>query len=92
MVKSYYEALEMIETDQAKAYEIMGADVNQTVEAFGKSAAYLKWQGPEENQAFFNGGIQDFSAKAGELLMEIGIIEQMPKIEDVIDTRFIDAK
>lgn len=92
MVKSYYEALEMIETDQAKAYEIMGADVKQSAEEFGKSAAYLRWQGPEENKAFFNGGIQDFSAKAGELLMEIGIIKEMPKIEDVIDTRFIDAK
>jgi len=92
MVDSYYEALEMIETDQAKAYEIMGADVKQSGEEFGKSAAYLRWQGPEENKAFFNGGIQDFSAKAGELLTEIGVIKDMPKIEDVIDTRFIEAK
>jgi len=92
MVDSYYEALEMIETDQAKAYEIMGADVKQSGEEFGKSAAYLRWQGPEENKAFFNGGIQDFSAKAGELLTEIGVIKAMPKLEDVIDTRFIEAK
>jgi len=91
MVKSYYEALRMIETDQAKAYEIMGADVKQSAEEFGRSASYIRWQGPQENKAFFNGGIQEFSAKAGELLIEIGIIKEMPKIEDVIDTRFIDA-
>jgi len=91
LVKSYYEALEMIETDQAKAFEIMGADVKQSAEDFGKSASHLRWQGPEENKAFFSGGIQEFSAKAGELLLQIGIIKSMPKIEDVIDTRFIEA-
>src|SRR5215211_8099199 len=44
MVNGYFEALAMIKTDQKKAYEIMGADVKQSGEAFGKSAAYLRWQ------------------------------------------------
>src|SRR5947208_1626012 len=53
LVKSYFDALEMIKTEQAKAFEIMGADVKQTGEAFGKSAAYLRWQDKEANKKFF---------------------------------------
>src|SRR5438477_7966432 len=41
LTKSYFEALAMIKADQAKAYEIMGADVKQTGEQFGNSAKYL---------------------------------------------------
>src|SRR3954466_14641319 len=36
LTKSYFDALDMIKNDQAKAYEIMGADVKQSGEAFGK--------------------------------------------------------
>src|SRR5881392_1118321 len=34
LVKSYFEALDMIKRDQSKAYEIMGADVKQSGEQF----------------------------------------------------------
>src|SRR6187551_3052352 len=53
LAESYFEALEMIKTEQARAYEIMGADVKQSGEAFGKSAAYLRWQDKQANQKFF---------------------------------------
>src|SRR5678815_2416305 len=53
LTKSYFDALDMIKTEQAKAYEIMGADVKQSGEAFGKSAAYLRWQDKAANQKFF---------------------------------------
>src|SRR5438067_8290057 len=55
LVKSYFEALDMIKSDQAKAYEIMGADVKQTGEQFGNSAKYLRWQDREANKKFFTG-------------------------------------
>ena len=45
----------MIEKDQAKAYEIMGADVKQSAEQFGNSAKYLRWQDKAANQKFFAG-------------------------------------
>src|SRR5216683_5306868 len=64
LTKSYFDALEMIKSDQAKAYEIMGADVKQSSEAFGKSAAYLRWQDREANRKFFAGEIQAFSKEA----------------------------
>src|SRR5262244_296613 len=50
LTESYFEALEMIGKEQAKAYEIMGADVKQTGEQFGSSAKYLRWQDKAANQ------------------------------------------
>lgn len=89
LVKSYYEALEMIEKEQERAYTIMGADVRQTAEQFGNSAKYLRWQGPEDNRKFFAGPWQEFSNKAADLLLEIGLIRQKPDIASLVDTRFV---
>ena len=89
LAASYFEALDMIAKEQARAYEIMGADVKQTGEQFGGSAKYLRWQDREANQRFFAGELQAFSREAADLLMEIGIIKQIPKIEDIIDSSFI---
>ncbi|MDB5502580.1 MAG: transporter permease [Tardiphaga sp.] len=89
LTKSYFEAVDMIKADQAKSYEIMGADVKQTGEAFGKSAAYLRWQGQEENKKFFAGDFQAFSKEAAALLLEIGIIKEIPDLTKIVDTRFI---
>ena len=90
LAKSYYDALEMIKTDQAKAYEIMGADVKQTGEQFGKSAGYLQWQDAEANKKFMNGGIEEFYSKAGPLLEKIGIIKQIPETSSLVDTSWME--
>ncbi len=89
LANSYFEAVAMIGKDQAKAYQIMGADVKQSGEQFGNSAKYLRWQDKAANQKFFAGELQAFSKEAADLLMEIGIIKQVPKIEDIVDTSFI---
>lgn len=89
LTKSYFEAVDMIKADQAKSYEIMGADVKQTGEKFGASAQYLRWQGKDENKTFFAGEFQAFSKEAAELLLEIGIIKQIPDLTKLVDTRFI---
>jgi NitT/TauT family transport system substrate-binding protein len=89
LADSYFEALEMIGKEQAKAYEIMGADVKQTGEQFGNSAKYLHWQDKAANQKFFAGELQAFSKEAADLLTEIGTIKQIPKIDDIIDSSFI---
>ncbi|WP_306226947.1 ABC transporter substrate-binding protein [Bosea beijingensis] len=92
LTQSYFEALEMIKKDQAKAYEIMGADVKQTGEQFGKSAAFLRWSDAEGNKTFFAGEWQAFSAKAADLLLEIGLVKAKPDLASLIDTRFVAAK
>jgi NitT/TauT family transport system substrate-binding protein len=89
LADSYFEALDMIAKDQAKAYEIMGADVKQTGEAFGNSAKFLRWQDREANRKFFAGEFETFSNEAADLLLEIGIIKQKPDIKSLADTSFI---
>ena len=89
LADSYFEALEMIKKDPKKSYEIMGADVKQTGEAFEKSAAYLRWQDRAANQKFFNGEWQQFTKEAADLLLEIGTIKQIPDLKTLADTSFI---
>jgi NitT/TauT family transport system substrate-binding protein len=86
---SYFEAVDMIAKEPKKSYEIMGADVKQTGEQFESSAKYLRWQDRAANQKFFAGEHAQFSKEAGDLLMEIGIIKQLPDMSKLADTRFI---
>ncbi len=89
LADSYFEAIDLIAKDPAKSNEIMGADVKQSGEQFAGSSKYLRWQDKTSNQKFFSGEWQAFSKEAGELLLEMGIIKQMPKLEDIVDTSFI---
>jgi NitT/TauT family transport system substrate-binding protein len=89
LADSYFEALDMINKEPAKAYEIMGADVKQTGEAFGNSAKFLRWQDREANKKFFAAEFEAFSNEAADLLLEIGIIKQKPDIKSLADTRFL---
>jgi NitT/TauT family transport system substrate-binding protein len=79
----------MIAKEPAKAYEIMGADVKQTGEAFANSAKYLRWQDREANKKFFQGEFEQFSNEAADLLLEVGVIKQKPDLKAIVDTRFI---
>jgi NitT/TauT family transport system substrate-binding protein len=89
MTESYFQALEMIAREPQKAYEIMGADVKQSGEAFAKSAAYLRWQDRAANQKFFGGELQAFLKEAGQILLEIGVIKSMPDVNSTIDTSYL---
>ena len=89
LADSYFEAVEMIQKDPAKSYELMGADVKQSGEAFAKSAGYLRWQDRAANQKFFSGEHAAFSKEAAELLLEAGIIKQLPDMAKLADTRFL---
>jgi len=89
LADSYFEAVAAIANDQAKSYEVMGADVKQSGEQFGNSAKYLRWQDKAANQKFFAGEWQSFTKEAADLLLEIGIIKQVPKTDDLYDASFI---
>jgi len=89
LVKSYFDALDMITADQAKAYQIMGADVRQSAEQFGNSAKYLRWQDHEANKKFFASEFQTFNKEAADLLLELGIIKTVPDLAKIVDTRFL---
>ena len=87
LANGYFEALEMIKADPKKSIEIMGADVKQSGEQFDKSPAYLRWQDKAANQKFFAGEHAAFSKEAADLLLEAGIIKQMPDLTKLADTR-----
>lgn len=89
LVDSYFEALEMIQKEPKKSFEIMGADVKQTGEAFETSSKYLRWQDRAANQKFFAGEHAIFSKEAADLLLEAGIIKSLPDMGKLADTRFI---
>jgi NitT/TauT family transport system substrate-binding protein len=89
LADGYFAALEMIKADPKKSFEIMGADVKQSGEAFEKSQAYLRWQDKAANQKFFAGEHAQFSKEAAELLLEVGIIRQIPDLKALADTSFI---
>ncbi|MBV9078220.1 MAG: ABC transporter substrate-binding protein [Methylobacteriaceae bacterium] len=89
LADSYFEALDMIAKDQAKSYEIMGADVKQTGEQFGGSAKFLRWQDKAANKTFFDGDFKTFTKDAADLLLEVGVIKQVPDLSKLADTRFI---
>lgn len=89
LVDSYFEALDMIKQDPAKANDIMGAAVKQTGEQFAKSSAYLRWQDREANRKFFGGELGSFSKEAAQVLLEIGVIRQVPDVTALYDARFI---
>jgi NitT/TauT family transport system substrate-binding protein len=89
LANAYFDSLDMIKNDPAKSFEIMGADVKQTGAQFEGSQKYLRWQDRAANQKFFAGEHAQFSKEAAELLLEIGIIKQIPDLSKLADTRFI---
>jgi NitT/TauT family transport system substrate-binding protein len=89
LADGYFEALEMIQKEPNKSFEIMGSDVKQTGQAFAASAKFLRWQDRAANQKFFMGEHAAFSKEAAELLLEAGIIKQLPDMSKLADTRFL---
>jgi NitT/TauT family transport system substrate-binding protein len=89
LANAYFDAVDMIKAEPKKSFEIMGTDVKQSAEAFEASQKYLRWQDRAANQKFFAGEHAAFSKEAADLLMEIGIIKQLPDMAKLADTRFI---
>jgi NitT/TauT family transport system substrate-binding protein len=89
LTNGYFDALEMIGKEPKKSFEIMGADVKQSAEAFEASSKFLRWQDRAANQKFFAGEHAAFSKEAADLLLEAGIIRQIPDLTKLADTRFI---
>ena len=89
LADSYFDALAMIKAEPKKSFEIMGADVKQSGADFEASQKYLRWQDRAANQQFFAGEHAAFSKEAANLLLEAGIIKQIPDMTKLADTQFI---
>ena len=79
----------MIKADPKKSFEIMGADVKQPASSSRPRQKYLRWQDRAANQKFFAGEHAAFSKEAADLLLEAGIIKQLPDMSKLADTQFI---
>ena len=89
LADAYFDAVDLIKAEPKKSFETMGADVKQTGEAFEKSQAYLRWQDRAANQKFFAAEHGAFTKEAADLLLEAGIIKQIPDLSQLADTRFL---
>ncbi len=89
LADAYFDAVAMIKAEPKKSFEIMGADIKQSGEAFEKSQAYLRWQDRDANAKFFAGEHAAFSKEAADLLLEAGIIKAIPDLSKLADTRFL---
>ena len=88
-VNSFFEALDMIKRDPAKAYELMGSTVKQSGEAFGKSASFISWQDRAANKAYFAKEHQPFVDFAVRVLKSNRVIDKEPSAKQMIDLRFL---
>ncbi len=89
LANAYFDALDLIKAEPKKSFEIMGADVKQSAEAFEASQKYLRWQDRAANQKFFAGEHAQFSKEAADLLLAAGIIKAAPDMSKLADPRFI---
>jgi NitT/TauT family transport system substrate-binding protein len=89
LADGYFDAVALIKADPKKSFEVMGADVKQSGEQFEKSQAFLRWQDRDANQKFFAGEHAQFSKEAADLLLEAGIIKQVPDLSKLADTQFL---
>ena len=87
-VDSFFEALDMIKKEPAKAYELMGSTVKQTGDAFGKSAAFITWQDRAMNKAYYAKEHQQFTDFAVRVLKFNRVIKTDVKAKEMVNLSF----
>jgi NitT/TauT family transport system substrate-binding protein len=87
-VDSFFEALDMIKREPAKAYELMGSTVKQPGDAFAKSAAFISWQDRDANKVYYAKEHKPFVDFAIRVLKFNRVIQNEPKSAELIDLRF----
>ena len=88
-VDSFFEALDLIKKEPAKAYELMGSTVKQPGEAFAKSAAFITWQNRDMNKAYYAKENQSFTEFAVRVLKFNRVIQKEPKAKDMVNLGFL---
>ncbi len=89
LVKSWFDALDMIQREPDRSYEIMGKRINQDGPAFKASAAYIEWQDRAKNQAYMRDGLPAFMREAAVVLKETGVTRTDADLSKLLDPQFI---
>lgn len=89
LIKSWFDALDMIAREPDRSYEIMGKRINQEGPAFKASAGFIEWQDRAKNQAFMRDGLPAFMREAAVVLKETGVTRTDPDLGKLLDSQFI---
>jgi NitT/TauT family transport system substrate-binding protein len=89
VVKSWFDAVEMIKAEPDRSFEIMGKRVNQSAEAFKASAGFIEWMDAARNQDYVANGLPEFQRKAHLVQRETGVVRQDVDLSKLLDTRFV---
>ena len=88
-VDSFFEALDLLKREPARAHELMGSTVKQSGEAFAKSAAYIAWQDRAGNKEYYAKDHKPFVDFAVRVLKFNRVIQKEPKAQEMVDLRFL---
>jgi NitT/TauT family transport system substrate-binding protein len=89
VVKSWFDAVEMIAKEPDRSHEIMGARVRMEGPAFKASAQYIEWQDLAKNRAYIKDGLPEFMRKALAVQRETGVVRQDVDLSKLFDDRFL---
>jgi len=89
VVKSWYDAVEMIGREPDRSFEIMGARTRQTGAEFKASAAFIEWLDAAKNKDYAAAGLPTFMQKAHTVQRETGVVRQDVDLSKLFDPRFL---
>mgnify|MGYP002718197277 FL=1 len=89
MVKSWFEALDMIKAQPDEAYRIMGADVNQTPEQFQASAKFVQWYDRDMNRTYMAETLPKFMKEANDVMAEARLVRRPADVSTMVDASFV---
>ena len=90
IISGWYDALAYMESNPEDAYKIMMEYTgDETPEALQESMKEVSFYDKAGNEEYFNGEIQDIASKAGDLWVEMGLIDAKPDIDAMIDGEYL---
>ncbi|EWY38400.1 ABC transporter permease [Skermanella stibiiresistens SB22] len=89
MVKSWFEALDLIKAQPDESFKIMGADVNQTPEQFKDSAKFVKWYDRDMNKTYMSETLPKFLKEANEIMVEAKLVRRPADTDPMVDASFV---
>ena len=89
VVKSWFDAVEMIKAEPDKSFEIMGKRVNQSAEAFKASSQFIEWLDAAKNKDYVARGLPEFQQKAHLVQRETGGVRQDVDLSKLLDPSFV---
>ena len=90
IVRVWYDALAYMESNPDDAYKIMMEYTgDETVEALQTSMKEVAFYDKAGNEEYFDGEIQDIASMAGDLWLEMGLIDAKPDTDAMIGGEYL---